>query len=98
MIELDKELARSESFPWLYHWGEPLLKTGVSRHGMMSLVKDWLKHHSEEKALRMAANLVTWFGMRRHLTVLHGHVATQTGRGQEIIQNASFQLRLRCLE
>ena len=98
MKELDKELARSEPFPWVDHWGEALLKTGVSRNGMMNLVKDWLKRHSDEKALRMAADLVTWFGRRRHLIVLHGHKSAQTGRGREIIENASFALRLWSLE
>ena len=33
--ELDKELARSQPFPWVHFWGETLLKTGVSRDGMM---------------------------------------------------------------
>ena len=98
MEELETELARSTPFPWAGQWGEALLKTGVSRDGMMNLVKDWLKRQSEERALLMAAYLVTQFGRRRHLTVLHGHESAQTGRGREIIENASFELRLRSLE
>ena len=98
MKELDKELARSEPFPWVDRWGEALLKTGFTRDDMMELVEDWLGSHGEEQALHMAVDLVTRFGRRRHLPVLQGHESAQSGRGQPIIDNASFGLQLRSLE
>ncbi len=96
--ELDKELARSKPFLWVDHWGEALLKTGVTLDDMMELVKDWLGRHGEEQALHMAAVLVTRFGRRHHLPVLQSHESAQSERGQAIIDNASFELRLRSLE
>ena len=98
MKELDKELARSEPFLWVDHWGEALLKTGVTLDDMMELVKDWLGRHGEEQALHMAVVLVTRFGRRHHLPVLQSHESAQSERGQAIIDNASFELRLRSLE
>ena len=96
--ELNKELERSELWPRMDHWGESLLKTGISLDEMMELVEDWLERHGEEKALRMAVDLVTRFGKRRHLAVLQSHESAQSGRGQPFIDNASFGLRLRSLE
>ena len=97
MKELDKALARSDRFPWMDRWGEDILKTGVSLESVLELVKDWLKHHDEEKALRVAVDLVTRLGRRRHLTLLSGHTFADSGRGQGIIEDASFALRLRSL-
>ena len=99
MQDLDDELTRSELYwPGLERLGEGLLKTGVSRDGIMDLLKDWLGRHPEEKALHMSCYLVTRFGKRRHLTVLENHESAQTGRGRAIIDSASFALRRRSLE
>ena len=97
--DLGDELTRSELlWPRLDQWGEVLLKTGVSRDGIMDLLKDWLGRHREEKALHMSCYLVTRFGKRRHLAVLQSHESARTERGQAILDNASFALRLRSLE
>ena len=96
---LDTELALSELFwPRLDQWGELLLKTGVSRDGIMNLLNDWLGRQREERALRLAYHLVTRFGKRRHVAVLQSHQSARTERGQAILDNASFALRQQSLE
>ena len=97
MKELDKALAHADRFPWMDRWGENILKTGVSLDGVMELVKDWLEPHDEEQAFRVAVDLVTRLGRRRHLTLLSGHTFADSERGQGIIEDASFALRLRSL-
>ena len=97
--DLDNELTRAELlWPRLDQWGEVLLKTGVSRDGIMDLLEDWLGRHREEMALRISCYLVTRFGKRRHLTVLENHESAQSDLGRTIIDNASFALRRRSLE
>lgn len=97
MKELDKALAHSDRFPWVGRWGEDILKTGVSVDDMMELVKKWLEHHDEEQALRVAVDVVARLGRRRHLTLLNSHTFADSERGQGIIEDASFALRLRSL-
>ena len=96
--ELDDVLGRSELLPWMDRWGEAVLKTGVTLDEMMELVEDWLGCHEEVKALEMGVDLVTQFGRRRHLAVLRSHESARSERGQAILDNASFALRLRSLE
>ncbi|MCY3809561.1 MAG: ATP-binding protein [Gemmatimonadetes bacterium] len=96
---LDNELTRTELlWPGLDQWGEALLKTGVSRDGIMELLGDWLGRHREEMALHISCYLVTRFGKRRHLTVLENHESAQSEIGRTIIDSASFDLRRRSLE
>jgi len=96
--ELDKELARRGPHFWLDHWAESLVKRGVSLDDMMALVRGWLERNGEEKALHMAVDLVTRFGRRRHLALLHCHKSAQSETGAAIIEDASFQLRFRSLQ
>ena len=98
MKKLDDQLQRQGPSFWVHHWGEEVLNTGVSLDQMMELVKDWLELNNEEKALHMAVDLVTRFGRRRHLAVLQSHKSAQSERGQAIIENASFELRLRSFD
>ena len=95
--ELDEELAREGHLLRVDLWGESVSKAGFSLEEMMELVKDWLERRDEEKALHIAVSLVTRFGRRRHLEVLNSHKAANSMLGQVIIDNASFELRLRSL-
>ena len=46
----------------------------------------------------MAADLVMRFGNRRHVALLQRHKLAQSQFGEEVIQNADFEIRLRSLE
>ena len=96
--ELDRDLDRKDRFSPLDHWGTAYLKTGVSVEHMMEVVAQWLEQQPQEKALLMAADLVTRFGKRRHLALLDRHTAATSRFGQEVIRNADFELRLRSLD
>jgi len=96
--ELDTELGRGDSYFWADRWGEEVLKTGVLLNHMMELVGRWLADRDGEPALLMAVNVLTRFGERQHLAVLQRHRSAHSRRGQEIIEDASFGLRLRSLQ
>ena len=85
--ELDRDLEREGPLFLLDHWGETLLKTGVS-----------IEHMGQQKALLMAAGLVKRFGKRRHVALLHRHKSAESLFGREVIQNADFEVRLRSLD
>ena len=96
--ELDNELAHENPYFWAGHWGDAVLKVGLSLNQMMGLVGNWLTRRDEENALHMAVSLVTRFGKRRHVSVLLQHKSAHSRRGQQIIADAAFGLRLRSLE
>ena len=95
--ELDRDLER-EGPLFLDHWGKAFLETGVSNEHMLEVVGRWVSDRGENKALLMAADLVTRFGKRRHVASLHRHKAAESQFGEEVIQNADFELRLRSLD
>lgn len=96
--ELDRELDREGPLFPMDHWGEMFLETGVSTDHMMKVVEHWISRRDQRRALSMAAHLVTRFGNRRHVTLLHRHKSSENQFGRETIQNADFELRLRSLE
>ena len=96
--ELDRDLDRERPSFWPDHWGNSFLQTGVSVDDVMAVVAEWLSRRPQERALSMAADLVTRFGKRRHLVLLDRHTAAKTPYGQEVIRNAEFDLCLRSLE
>ena len=95
--ELDRALARDGPFFPMDHWARSYLETGSSLEQMMELMPGWLSERSEKKALLMVADLVERFGEKPHLRVLRCHSLAGTEFGQDVIQNADFQLRWRCL-
>ena len=96
--ELDSDLDRERPLFWPDHWGNPFLETGVSLDEMMATVAQWLARRPQQRALSMAADLVTRFGKRRHLVLLERHTAAKSPFGQKVIRNADFELRLRSLD
>ena len=80
------------------HWGEMFLETGVSIDRMMEVVAHWISDRDQDRALSMAANLVMRFGNRRHAALLQRHKLAESEFGEKVIQNADFEIRLRCLE
>ena len=98
LMELDRDLDwEGPLFP-LDHWGESFLKTGISIEHMMELVEQWVSDRRQEKALLMAADLVTRFGKRHHVALLHRHKSADRQFVRKVIQNADFELRLRSLD
>ena len=98
LMELDRDLNRDgPQFP-SYRWGEEFLGTGVSIEHMMAAVGDWVSDRGEKRALLMAAELVTRFGKRHHISLLHRHKSADGQFGREVIQNTDFELRLRSLD
>ena len=95
--ELDRDLDR-EGPLFLDHWGKAFLETGVSNDHMLEVVGRWVLDRGENKALRMAADLVTGFGKRRHVALLHRHKAAESQFGRQVIRNVEFELRLRSLD
>lgn len=98
LTELDRELNREGPLFPLDHWGEKFIETGVSIEHMMAVVEDWVSGREEERALLMAADLVTRFGKRHHMALLQRHKSADSQFGREVIQNTDFELRLRSLD
>ena len=98
LMELDRDLHREGPLFPLDHWGETFLKTGISIEHMMGVVEHWVSDRRQEKALLIAADLVTRFGKRHHVALLHRHKSADSQSGRKIIQNADFELRLRSLD
>lgn len=96
--ELDRELDR-EPLPFpMNQWGEMFLATGISVEHMMKVVAHWVSDREQDRALLIASELVTRFGKRCHVALLHGHKSANSQFGREVIQNADFELRLRSLD
>ena len=98
LTELDRELDREGPLFPLDHWGEKFLESGVSIEHMMAVVGDWVSGREQERALLMAADLVTRFGKRHHMALLQRHKSADSQFGREVIQNTDFELRLRSLD
>ena len=96
--ELDRELDRDGSLLLMDHWGEMFLETGVSTDHMMKVVEHWVSRREQQRTLSMAAHLVTRFGSRSHVALLHRHKSSESQFGREVIQNADFEVRLRSLQ
>ena len=96
--ELDRDLEREGPLFPMDHWGEMFLETGVSIDRMMEVVAHWISDRDQDRALSMAANLVMRFGNRRHAALLQRHKLAESEFGEKVIQNADFEIRLRCLE
>ena len=96
--ELDRDLDQEGPLFPLDHWGETFLETGVSIEHMMDVVAHWISDRGQQKALSMAAGLVTRFGKRRHVALLHQHKSAESLFGKTVIQNADFEVRLRSLD
>ena len=95
--ELDKQLEGTGSSFALDRWVAGFLESGVSMDHVMDVVAQWLTVRTEDEALRLAANLVTGFGQRKHLPLLFLHSAAQTAFGHDVVENAGFEVRLRSL-
>ena len=95
---LEGEMARTGDLFLVDNWVELFLRTGISLDDLMELLRNWLASHSATKALRIAADIVTRFGLRSHLEILYGHSSAQSEYGKALIEDASFGLRLRSLE
>ena len=98
ITELDRDLDRDGPLLTSYRWGEEYLSTGVSIEDMMSVLGDWISNNVGERALFMAAELVTRFGKRHHISLLHRHKLAKSKFGRKVIQNTDFELRLRSLD
>ena len=98
IAELDRDLHREGPLFRMNHWGERYLETGVSNEHMIRMVVQWASDRGTDRALLMAADLVTRFGHRRHVALLHGHRAAKSRFGQRVIENTDFDLRLRSLD
>ena len=96
--ELDEELNRDGPIFWADHWGEEYLGTGVSLDHIMKMLSDWIAAHPRDKALLVAAEIVTRFGKRSHANLLRRHALADSELGHEVIENAAFDLRLRSLD
>ena len=96
--ELDRELIREGPMFPMDRWGETFLETGVSVDHMMKLVRNWVSERDQDRALSMAAELVTRFGNRRHAALLTRHKLAESQFGKQVIQNANFAIHLRSLE
>ena len=96
--ELDCELNRDRPLLRMDDWGEMFLETGVSVDHLMKLVEDWVLDRDQDRALSMAAELVTRFGNRRHVALLTQHKLAESQFGKQVIQNVNFAIRLRSLE
>ena len=96
--ELDRDLEQEGPLFPMDHWGEMFLETGVSIDRMMEVVAHWVSNRDQERALSIAADLVMRFGNRRHAALLRRHKLAQSQFGEEVIQNADFEVRLRSLE
>ena len=96
--ELDRDLDRQGLLFPMDRWGEMFLETGVSTDHMMKVLEDWLSNRDQHRALSMAADLVTRFGNRRHVALLHRHKSAESQFGGKVIQNAIFEVRLRSLQ
>ena len=79
--ELDRDLDREGSLIPMDHWGEMVLETGVSIDHMMKVVEHWVSERDQDRALSMAADLVTRFGNRRHVALLHQHISAESQFG-----------------
>ena len=98
IAELDRDLHRDGPLFRMNHWGERYLETGVSNEHMIRMVVQWASDRGTDRALLMAADLVTRFGHRRHVALLHLHGAAKSRFGQRVIENTDFDLRLRSLD
>ena len=96
--ELDRNVDSDESLFFLHHWVVDFLETGVSNEHMLDVVARWISGREQKRALVIAAELVTRFGNRRHLGLLRQHNAAETQFGNQVIQNAEFELCLRSLD
>ena len=94
---LDRDLDGDGPSFTLDHWGASL-ETGVSLDQMMEVVAQWLVQRPQEKALSMAARIVTRFGQRHHLAILDQHSVAASPFGQAAIQNVGFDVHLRSLD
>lgn len=95
--ELERLLKGTGPILGFDHWKWRFLDTGRSVPDVMELVHRWLTDHKAERALRIAAAVVTQFGTRENLNVLSVHELANSEYGQSVIQNASFTLSLRSL-
>ena len=98
LMELDRDLDREGPLFLLDYWGKTFLETGVSNEHMLEVVAHWVSDRRQDKALLIAADLVTLFGKRHHVALLRRHKAAESQFGREVIQNADFELRLRSLD
>ena len=96
-VSLDRDLHRDGPLFPMNHWGERYLETGVSNEYMIRMVVQWASDRGTDRALFMAADLVTRFGHRRHVALLHRHRAAKSRFGQKVIENTDFDLRLCCI-
>ena len=96
--ELDRELNREGPLFPMDHWAEMFLETGISIDHLMEVVGNWVSGRDQDRALSMAADLVMRFGNRRDVALLKLHKLAQSQFGEEVIQNADFEIRLRSLE
>ena len=58
----------------------------------MAVVRDWVSGREQERALLMAADLVTRFGKRHHMELLQRHKSADSQFGREVIQEHGFQI------
>ena len=96
--ELDRYLDLAGPVFALDHWAEDFLKTGVTLEHMMGVLGGWIAGKGQEKALLMAADIVTRFGKRRHGEIFRNHAAANSEFGQDVIENARFHLQLMSLD
>ena len=98
IAELDRDLHRDGPLFPMNRWGERYLETGVSNEHMIRMVLQWASDRGTNRALLIAANLVTRFGHRRHVALLRKHRAAQSRFGRIVIENTDFDMRLRSLD
>ena len=98
LSELDKELETDGPIFPLDHWVERYLGTGISLGHMMEMLSGWIAARPQEKALLVAAEIVTRFGKRSHADLLRRHALADSELGHDVIADAAFELRLRSLE
>ena len=96
--ELDRDLDEDGPVHSMDHWGKEYLGSGVSVDHMFEVVERWLADRPQKNALLKAAGIVTLFGKRRHVKILRGHALAGSAAGEDVIQNADFDVRLGSLE